>query len=349
MTEKEVFITYIAENIERLTTLDLRASGGIYHLYSAARSIYKNPICLTAAQRLIERVKPNDVVFITTGCITTPEGLGETDGPLGAAVLARILSLALGAKVIILTEEVLLEIVKGACRGAGLNIVNASDLAKSQDSDFGRISISPFPTKEEDAKKESKQLISLFNPKSLVAIEKTGPNEVGVYHCYGLDFSPYHSKIGILFEMAKQNGILTIGIGDRGNEVGMGTIINAAKKVHPYGSKCRCPCKAGAADSTIVDVCVPASVSNWGAYGIEACLAILLEKAELIHDEKAEIRMLTLCANAGAMDGVTGLCEPAVDGFSEDVQAYVVGMLRTLSKSKFRAISQERIELYQIP
>lgn len=349
MTTKSVFTTYLGENIDRVITLDLRGSGGIHHLYSAARIIYGGPVCLFAAQKIKDYVKPNDVVLITTGTITSPPMIGETDGPLGAAALARILSLGLEARVIVLTEEVLVGIVKAACRGAGLNIVKASDLAKGHESDIGKVSVSSFPIDEEEAKRETEQLLSLWNPKAIIAIEKVGPNHLGIYHCYGLDFSSYHSKIGILFSKTKQNRILSIGIGDRGNEIGLGTIKDVAQKVHPYGSKCRCPCKGGAADNTIVDIVVPASVSNWGAYGIETCLAILLEKIELIHDENIEIRMLRLCVDAGGVDGITGLCEPAVDGFSENIHANIVGMLRTISKNNFRPIPEDKIELYRIP
>jgi len=359
MTEKEVFTNYIGENIDRLVTLDLKASGGIHHLYSAARALYNAPICLLAARKIKECVKKNDVVLITTGAVVSPAGLGETDGPLGAAALARILSLGLEAKVIILTEEILLEIVKAACRGAELNILKFSDLTKRGEfdlgkmsifpvPDIGKVSVLPFPLREEEAERETEHLLSSLKPKLLIAVEKTGPNDLGIYHSYGLDFSAYHIKIGPLFSKAKQNGIMTIGVGDRGNEVGLGTIKDAARKVHPYGANCRCPCNSGAANSTVVDIVVPAAVSNWGAYGIETCLGILLERIDLIHDENMEVRMLNLSINAGAVDGMTGLCQPAVDGFSEDIQVCIAGMLRTVSRSKF-TVSQERVELYRIP
>jgi thiamine pyrophosphate-dependent acetolactate synthase large subunit-like protein len=72
-----------------------------------------------------------------------------------------------------------------------------------------------------------------------------------------------------------KEGVLTVGIGDGGNEIGMGNIYDTVRKVVPYGDQCKCPAKCGIADSTLVDVTVVATVSNWGAYGIEACLAAL--------------------------------------------------------------------------
>jgi hypothetical protein len=336
MKARDTFTTYVGENVDRLVTLDPKASGAIQHLYSAARALYQGPVCLLAAERIKERVKdPEDLVLLTTGAVISPAGIGETDGPLGTAALARILSFGLQARVIVLAEASLLDTVKGACRGAGLNVVDASDLGKGHEFDVGKVAVIPFPIDDEEAREETARLLSL-QPKALIAIEKTGANDRGIYHSYGLDFSSHHSKIDPLFSAARQQGILTIGVGDRGNEVGLGTIKDVARKVHPYGAKCRCACGAGAANTTVVDVVVPATVSNWGGYGIATCLAILLDQPELLHDEAMERRMLRLCADAGAVDGLTGRCELAADGFPEDVHVHLVGLLRTVSKARPR-------------
>lgn len=335
MTASDTFTSYVGESVDRLVTLDPKATGAIPHLYNAARALYDRPLCLLAAHRMQERVTNESLVLLTTGAVISPAGFGETDGPLGTAALARVLTLGLQARVIVLAEASLLDTVKAACRGAGLNLVSESELGRGHEFDVGKISVIPFPIDEEEARRETARLLSL-GPKALVAIEKTGANEVGVYHSYGLDFSRYHSKIDPLFSEARRRGILTIGVGDRGNEVGLGTIKEVAKKVHPYGAKCRCACRAGAANDTVVDVVVPATVSNWGGYGIAVCLAFLLQKPELFHDEKMERRMLRLCADAGAVDGLTGRCELASDGFSEDVHVHLVGLLRIVSMARPR-------------
>jgi hypothetical protein len=100
-------------------------------------------------------------------------------------------------------------------------------------------------------------------------VEKVGPNKKGVCHTvYGSDVSSSCAKIDYLVEEANRRGILTIGIGDRGNEIGMGVIRDVVEKVVPTGSKCKCPCGAGIACVTETAVTVLASISNLGAYGI---------------------------------------------------------------------------------
>jgi len=111
--------------------------------------------------------------------------------------------------------------------------------------------------------------LDLLRPSALIAIEKLGPNQQGVYHMVkGHDSSAFQAKAGRLFDAARPRGILTIGVGDRGNEIGMGAIADTVRQVLPYGSICQCPCGGGVADATEVDVVVPGTCSNWGAYGM---------------------------------------------------------------------------------
>lgn len=59
----------IGDAIDRLLTVDIAGRGVIGKLYEAARAKHKAPLCLLAAKKLAEVVKPNDVVFISTGMI----------------------------------------------------------------------------------------------------------------------------------------------------------------------------------------------------------------------------------------------------------------------------------------
>src|SRR5262249_22583959 len=93
---------------------------------------------------------------------------------------------------------------------------------------------------------------------------------------------------------------------------------------------CQCPCGQGMASFVATDVLVPASVSNWGAYGIEAGLAILRGRRDLFHDASTERAMLQACAAAGAVDGLTSRQILAVDGTSAETQVAVVTLLAEL-------------------
>jgi len=62
------------------------------------------------------------------------------------------------------------------------------------------------------------------------------------------------------------------------------------------------------------DVVVPAMMSNWGCYGIEACLAYLLKKPQLIHSPEMEKRIVQACLDAGGLEAMYCTTEFMVDG-----------------------------------
>ncbi|HET9015734.1 MAG TPA: glutamate cyclase domain-containing protein, partial [Thermomicrobiaceae bacterium] len=130
--------------------------------------------------------------------------------------------------------------------------------------------------------------------------------------------------------VARERGVLTVGIGDGGNEIGFGNIVEVIREVQPAGRRCLCPCGQGVATVVGTDVLVAAAVSNWGAYGVVAMLAYLLGKPDLVQDDDTEYRMLQAAVAAGASDGVYAAPIMAVDGTSWRVQRALVTMLREI-------------------
>ena len=55
-------------------------------------------------------------------------------------------------------------------------------------------------------------------------------------------------------------------------------------------------------------------MSNWGCYGIEACLAYLLRKPQLIHSPEMEKRIVQACLDAGGLEAMYCTTEFLVDG-----------------------------------
>ena len=335
----EDFLDIIGETIDRLLTLDIAGRGLINKLYEAARALHQSPLCLLAAKKLAEAVKPNDIVFIATGMIIYPFqhlGIGANDGPVGGAALARALRIALGAKTIFVTDKLLVDMVSRTVNGGENAIVPVKALPEI---DLPLSSVIDFPTEEGEAEKKSKQLIKDFKPKAIVAIERRGVSKNGVYHSWnGLDMAPYEARIGRLFEECREQGILTIGIGDGGNEIGMGNIYETVRKVVPYGDNCKCPTKCGIADSTLVDVAVVATVSNWGAYGIEACLAAITGKSEALHTEGEALRIIRECIDAGGLDGPAKVPRPFLDAVPEKIDVAILSFLGEIIRGRFREI-----------
>jgi hypothetical protein len=234
------------------------------------------------------------------------------------------------------TDKVLVDMLSKTANGGECAIVPVKALPEI---DLPLSSVIDFPTKEGEAEKKSKQLIKDFKPKAIVAIERRGVSKNGIYHAWnGVDMAPYEARIGRLFEECRKEGILTIGIGDGGNEIGMGNIYDTVRKVVPYGDHCKCPTNCGIADSTLVDVLVVATVSNWGAYGIEACLAAMTGKSGALHTGEEELRIIRECIDAGGLDGPAKVPRPFLDAIPAKIDVAILDFLGEIIRGRFKEI-----------
>lgn len=321
---------HIAENVDRLINLDVSGYGVIGRLYEAARGHHGEPLTLLAAARLKERLQPDDHIFITSGWIMPGVyPYGETDGPIGAAILARALAIGFGARSVIVTEDRMVEATIAACRAAGLNVLSEDDLRRAPRKPLRKnlyCVIVPVPYGDEAAIESARRLFDAYSPKAMVAIEKNGPNDEGKYCMVdGEDNGDCVIRAGRFFDEAARRGVLTIGIGDRGNEIGFGSIKTVPQTLLPKGKAATC--------TVTVDVLVTAAVSNWGAAGIAAVLAALLDRPEVMHDAATEARMLDKTLDAGAIDGFAYRPVPMTDGMLAAVHTAVTTILNELVRA----------------
>jgi hypothetical protein len=84
------------------------------------------------------------------------------------------------------------------------------------------------------------------------------------------------------------------------------------------------------ANADVADVTIIASISNWGAYGLEACLAALRRDMKLGHKPQEEERLIAAAVAAGAVDGPGSLSRHYVDAVPDHVHAHTVDVLRTM-------------------
>jgi len=327
--EREV----VGEVIDRVVSIPLFFGGSFgkrpvaLDLYDAARQKFNHPLTYLAAERLVELVKPGDSVIITAGFVVPPWFSSEHDGPIGALTLARALNISFDATPVIVTEELLVENMTKLCQTSGFRVYDY-EKAKSLPR---RMAVEPFTLNEDEAKSQAEELIDKINPTAIIAIEKPSRNSKGQYHAgMGLNLTSVSAKVDHLFDVAKSRGILTIGIGDGGNEIGMGCIKDTVKKVVPTGSECGCPCAAGTFADTETDVLISAGVSNWGAYGLEAALAHSLERTEVMHDPQFEKEVVENSGRAGFVSPSHGFGIPWVDHISLQVQVSIVEILNYL-------------------
>lgn len=220
-------------------------------------------------------------VGVATGFYIPSANSCETDGPLGAAHLAA--ALRGRAEVVVVTDQWCLPVVKSLIPGATL------DSSKLQDCDV------------------------------LVSIERLGRAADGRYYSMrGIDLTACTAPLDELF-LERRDGTTTIGVGDGGNEVGMGVVQDMVRRSIPCGERIGCVVPT--------DHLVVAGVSNWGAWALAAGVGLLMNSSLLPSRTEAPSDLLTL-VSAGAVDGVTGRNEPTVDGLDWSVHAEVLEQLR---------------------
>ncbi len=258
--------------IERLLSLDPADRGGGSHLWRPG-----------AARRAAQALIAAERCLITTGFVIA-SGKAETDGPPGAVVLGRVLR-RLGKAVAYTVDPPVQPILEVALKVLG-----------------EPVEIHPFPLGPDEAPGAARALLARLRPTHLIAVERPGRAADGEYYSARRQVvTPHNGRLDELFLQRRR--LVTLGIGDGGNEIGMGAIRRRAAQA--------------LGDDTVSVVpahhLVVAGVSNWGAYGLSAYLSLLTGRF-LGHTSEEEERVLRAMVEAGAVDGITGEAAPTVDG-----------------------------------
>lgn len=250
--------------------------------------------CDQAAQLILDN--PGTAIIIT-GFYILDAGVVETDGPPGAVSIGDALE-KLGYDVVYVTDVHCMAVMNGT-KSAGSQLVE-------------------FPIADDEASEAfAKDLLNRLNPSVVIAIERCGFTDEKMYrNMRGRDITPYNARIDYLIT----NHPNTVGVGDGGNEIGMG---NVAKEVTNVESLVKQPCV------TSVSKLVLSSVSNWGGYGLVASLSKLSGKNLMptVEEDKALIQRTV---DLGAVDGMSNKQEYKVDGFTLEENAETITQLRDI-------------------
>src|SRR6202048_1494529 len=193
---------------------------------------------------------PDAHVGVVTGCLiqqATPPS-PETDGLIGMGHLAAGLASA-GVPVTVITDA--------PCAKAVWAVVDAVP---------EQVDLEVAATNERSVHRLRKSLETADRPIThLIAIERVSPAADGKPHReHGWDMSRETAPLHLLFDDPTwQRRWITIGIGDGGNEIGMGSLPqNIVETEIPNGRVI--------AATTPADHLIVAGVSNWGGYGFLA-------------------------------------------------------------------------------
>ena len=241
-------------------------------------------------------------VLIVTGFYIPRAKACETDGPPGARALGAAFS-KLNIRHTYVTDQLCYPV----CEAAGLRPIVAFEDTSLQD----------------------------LAPSHLLAIERPGKAADGRYYSMrAMDITPTTASIDDWFEQAAKQGIPTIGIGDGGNEIGMGKVRNQVLQHVSHGATIACV--------TATNFLIAAGTSNFGAWGLVAAMQVLTGQ-QLLPGEDLARKHLEDCARAGAVDGVTGegfilsqsgsLKPISVDGLEWETQAKFLREIHSLVSS----------------
>ena len=265
---------------------------------SALRAHLETSFCEAAAAFLMRHA---GTVLIATGFYVQRAAAPETDGPPGALALGRALG-ALGSRVVYVSDAYTAPLL--------------ADLAPG-DAETVDFAIADDPTSLQLARR----LLDRIAPTVLIAIERCALTAGGAYlNMRGQDISPHTARLDHLFTRHPHS----VGIGDGGNEIGMGNLASLIPRVASL------PDEPAVTRTTRL---VIASVANWGAYGVVAALSRLAGRNLLPApaDESACIRRLV---SLGAVDGVTGAADCTVDSFTLSENTAVLERLNGLLEAE---------------
>ncbi len=262
----------------------------------ALRPYLPDDYCSQAAKFIMDN--PGGVIIVT-GFYVVMAGKPETDGPPGAIAIGEALK-GLGRAVTYVSDEYTTPVLR--------RYANGSDVIE-------------FPIDGVDAsKKHAKGILKKVKPSLLISIERCGRTREDTYlNMRYVDISPNTARLDYLFD----SEVPSVGIGDGGNEIGMG---NLAEVIPTVDSLPDYPAV------NQVDRLVIASVSNWGGYGLVAALSRISGK-NLLPSVESETAMLHGMIEAGVVDGTTGNAVPTVDNFSAEENGALLDRLHRAVES----------------
>lgn len=245
--------------------------------------------CHAAARCIYDAPRGN--VLLTTGFYVG--GFGETDGPPGTLFLAKALYL-LGFNPIIVTDDY--------CQGF-----------------FMTEHIQTVYVNNDMGEADYAAMLDAYDPTLLISIERCGRNIQGDYaNMRGVSIADHNARVDWLFELGARRGIPSVGVGDGGNEIGMGNLKDVIS-----GELSLVPCEVEVSHLVI------ATVSNWGAYGLCACLEELSGQP-LLPRYSTDMDYLQYIVDLGAVDGVTKDHVATVDSYPTEVKQEILEKLYAL-------------------
>ena len=329
MTNEELTLYNIGENLDSLMTLDPRGYGVCRILYRAARDYAGEPLSVHAAKGLVAHIHSGDLVYIISGFVLLPWKQPETDGMVSSLMLARFLIKAFDCTPVLVVPEECMEAVRRLARVLGFHLYDTVE--EAQEYPFSMCAV-PFTKDDREAPAQAEALLAKGVPTAVITNEAPGRNAKGAYHnAVGKCLTELEAKSDVLFNACKARGIYNLSIGDLGNEIGMAAIGDHIRKYVPHADdgECECSCGGGILVESTADNLITATCSDWGCNAMMAATAYLLGNADLFQSEEVQQRAMEEAARAGLLD-MYGRNIPSIDGFGRSINLPLVKLMKEL-------------------
>jgi len=266
----------------------------------------------------------------------------ETDGPPGAVVLAAALE-SIGVKTTVVTDIHCASAVRAAAISAGVSPSKICICPQESDNWAQEFITSDANTRlthliaiervgpSHDEESLSRQPRLGQPPRSQFVTAVPYEHRNRCHNMRGAVIDGSTAPLHALFEVGPRRlaGLRTIGVGDGGNEIGMGSIPweDLVRRIAKAETAC-IPCRI-ATDWNIV-----AGTSNWGGFALAAATLTLVGRLAALEPMDADYHrnmLQRMVAHGPAVDGITRRREPTVDGlpFTTYIQTWL-GMRRLM-------------------
>ncbi len=238
---------------------------------------------------------------IVTGFWIPGVGRGETDGPLGAVYLARTLP-QLGITISLISDPFCRDALQVGLRLADCESTLVYLLGEALPAFTHLLAV------ERVGPSHTPNSVDPVTERVRFEQEVPPPHHNRCHSMRGIDITDQLRDAAALFESPGET--ITLGIGDGGNEIGMGKLpwsLIRAEITNGAWIACRVPTR----------YLLVAGISNWGAYALASGVAVLRghTPAHDWYNKEFEYRILEAMVHQGALvDGVTGRAELSVDG-----------------------------------
>ncbi|WP_417766677.1 glutamate cyclase domain-containing protein [Stappia sp.] len=328
---KADLINSLGTTLDNLMTTDLNMTGRATIFYKECRKNSNAPLSTSIASKVISGLEQNNSLLFVTGCAVRPEidlSIGEPDGPVGAAAIARSAYLSSGTLSVVVTANPLVRQVAATFKAAGAVVLenDAPFPPQTKQTDVFLVKIIGLDF-DRNIERELLDALNNVHPGAVIAVEHLGLATDGRgYFSSGRPFEHGALQTTALFKAAKDEGIPCVTCFDNPNEVGTASLHSETTKHPPI--------------STDFEFLLPGTSANWAASALAAAISALAVCPHGAFTENLDVKSTEAALQNGAIDPFSGLADASTgnDTIEYPYHSNIVGLMARAASGYISAV-----------